>query len=189
MRRLPWILLAILTVGLASPAFAQSTQTTAGKSFGVQFGAGLGYGTRPDNTSRDIKVAWNAGGVAILPFTDNWAFQPELKYDHRLINLGGITTKVGYVSLPILLRNKFLGVYMVQGVSINTVAHASILDVDFKEALQSPDVAIVIGVGKRFEKWSLEGRWETGLRTFQKDLDLSGVRMRAVTAVGTWYIK
>ena len=185
MRRLPWILLAILIVALASPASAQ----TAGKSFGVTVGFGLGYGTVPDGTSRKMEPTFNGGVVAVLPFSTNWAFQPELKYDKRKITTGGISTDVGYISLPILLRNKFHGVYMVQGISINTVAHASIFDVDFKDALQSPDVAIVIGVGKRFDRWSLEGRWETGLRTFQKGLDLSGVRMRSLTAVGTVYLK
>ena len=190
MRRLPWILLAILTVGLASPASAQSTQTTAGKSFGVTLGVGKAYGTVPKGTERNMETTFNVGGVAVMPFSDNWAFQPELKYDKRTIAVGGISTDVGYISLPILLRNKFMGVYMVQGVSINMVAHADIFGVDFKKALNTPDVAIVLGVGKRFNnRFSLEGRWETGLRSFQKDLALSGVHMRSLTAVGTVYLK
>jgi hypothetical protein len=69
------------------------------------------------------------------------------------------------------------------------VASASVLDVDFKSALNSPDVAIVLGAGKRFDKWSLEGRRETGLRNFQKDVDLGGVHMRALTAVVTVFLK
>lgn len=187
MRRLPLVLatLAIVMVGMASPASAQ----TAGKSFGLQAGFGLGYGTVPKDTTRKMEPMFNIGGVAIMPFSTNWAFQPELKYDKRKITVGGISTDVGYISLPVLVRNKFLGVYMVQGLAINTVAHASIFDVDFKKALTSPDVTILIGVGKRHDRWSIEGRWETGLRTFQKDLALSGVRMRSITAVGTVYLK
>lgn len=189
MRRLSWLLfaaVALVTIGLASPASAQ----TAGNSFGVQIGFGTAYGTVPkDGGTRKMEPTFNVGGVAIMPLSTNWAFQPELKYDKRKITIGGVSTEVGYVSLPLLLRNRFLGVYMVQGVSINTVAHASIFDVDFKDALNSPDVSIVLGVGKRFDRWSLEGRWETGLRTFQKDLELSGVRMRALTAVASVYLK
>lgn len=185
MRRLPVLLLAIAVVCLASPAFAQ----TADKNVGVTAGFGLGYGTVPDGGTREMETTFNVGAVAVLPFSTNWAFQPELKYDKRKITIGGVTTDVSYVSVPLLIRNKFFGIYMVQGVSINTVASASIFDVDFKDAITSPDVAIIIGVGKRFERWSLEGRWETGLRTFQKDLDLGGVRMRALTAVATVYLK
>lgn len=161
MRRLTWLVCAILTVGMAVPAFAQ---TTAGKNVGISVGAGIGYGTVPDGTDRKIEGAFNGGLVAVLPLSENWAFQPELRYDKRKVTTGGITTEVSYVTLPVLLRNKFLGIYMVQGVSFNAAASASIFDVDFKDAIQSPDVSIVLGVGKRFERWSLEARWETGLR-------------------------
>lgn len=186
MRRFGWILLAILTIGLAAPA---SAQTTSGKTYGFTAGLGIGYGTVPSKADRKMEPTFNGGVMAVLPFSSNWAFQPELKYDRRTITIGGVSTDVGYVSVPVLLRNKFRGIYMVQGLSINTVAHASIFDVDFKDALQTPDVAIVIGAGKRFERWSLEGRWETGLRSFQKNVDLGGVRMRSLTAVGTVYLK
>lgn len=185
MRKLYWILLAILIIGVASPAAAQ----TAGKSFGITAGFGTGYGTVPEGKTRKMEPTFNAGVMAIVPFSTNWAFQPELKYDKRKITEGGISTDISYVSLPLLLRNKFFGIYMVQGISINTVASASILDVDFKDAMSSPDVTIVLGVGKRFDRWSLEGRWETGLRNTQKDISLGGVRTRALTAVGTIYLK
>ncbi len=87
------------------------------------------------------------------------------------------------------MRNRFLGIYMVQGISINTVASAKIFGVDFKDAITSPDIALIVGAGKRFERWSLEGRWETGFRSFQKDVNLGGVKMRTLTAVATVYIK
>lgn len=184
MRRLPW-LLALLTIGLASPAYAQN----AGKAFGVTVGFGLGYGTVPEGVNRDMEPTFNAGAVAVLPFSDNWAFQPELKFDRREIDVGNVTTNVSYISVPLLLRNKFLGIYMVQGISINNVVSASIFDVDFKDTLTTPDVALIVGVGKRFERWSLEGRWETGFRSFQKDLAINGVKMRSLTAVATVYLK
>lgn len=187
MRKLPVLLIACLALGAAVPAFAQTA--AADKNVGITAGFGLGYGTIPEGGTRDMETTFNVGAVAVLPFSNNWAFQPELKYDRRKITIGGITTEVSYASLPLLIRNKFLGIYMVQGVSINTVLSASIFDEDFKDAITSPDVAIIIGAGKRFDRWSLEARWETGLRTFQKDLDLGGVRMRALTAVATVYLK
>lgn len=186
MRRLPLLCSLIVLVGLAAPA---SAQTAAEKNFGITGGFGLGYGTVPEGSDRKMEPTFNIGGVAVMPFSENWAFQPELKFDRRKITIGGVTTNVSYVSVPVLLRNKFLGIYMVQGVSLNNVVSASIFDVDFKDAITTPDVAIVLGVGKRFERWSLEGRWESGLRTFQKDIDSGGVRMRSLTAVATVYLK
>jgi hypothetical protein len=185
MRRLQSIVLALVVLGAATPAFAQ----TAGKSFGITAGFGAGYGTVPNGHSRKMEPTVNGGVMALLPLSANWAFQPELKWDHRKLTTGGISTNMNYVSIPLLFRNKFRGVYMVQGIAINPVMSASILDVDFKDAIRTPDVSIIIGVGKRFDRWSLEGRWETGLRTVQKDLQFAGVHHRSLTAVGTVYLK
>src|SRR5690606_34604672 len=109
MRRLPVLWLAIAAVCLASPAFAQ----TADKNVGVTAGFGLGYGTVPEGTTREMEATFNIGAMAVLPFSTNWAFQPELKYDKRKITIGGVTTDVSYVSVPLLIRNKFFGIYMV----------------------------------------------------------------------------
>jgi hypothetical protein len=125
-------------------------------------------GPVPDGTDRKVGATFNGGLVAALPFSDNWAFQPELRYDKRKITTGGITTDVSYISVPVLLRNQFLGIYMVQGVSINAVASASIFDVDFKDAIQSPDFGIVIGVGKRFGRWSLKARCSPACATCRR---------------------
>ena len=175
------ILAAVLA---AAPA---SAQTPDAKGWGVTAGLGIGYGTVPEGTTRDMEPTFNGGVFAVLPFSDNWSFQPELRLERRTINTGEIPTDITYLNVPLLLRNKFFGIYMVQGVSINTVMSGSIFDVDFKDALNTPDVAIIIGAGKKFDRWSVEGRWETGLRELQKDLDLSGVRARALTGVVSIY--
>lgn len=168
------------------PAFAQSSD---GGRWGVQGAVGIGYGTVPEGTTRDPETTFNGGVFAVLPMSDNWSFQPEVKFDKRTITIGEIPTSVSYLSVPVLLRNRFLGIYMVQGVAINTVMAASIFDVDFKQAITSPDVAIVIGIGKVFGRFSVDARWESGLRTFQKDLDLGGVRLRAATANVSIFLK
>lgn len=134
MRRLSVFLLTLAcAVGASAPAAAQT--------WGVQVGAGLGYGTIPEGSTREVKATFNGGVFAVLPISNSFSFQPELKYDHRTITVNGIPTEVDYISVPILLRNTLFGIYMVQGVSINTVARASIFDVDFKEAIASPDIS------------------------------------------------
>jgi hypothetical protein len=189
MRRGTLALVAILVaVWSATPA---SAQTMRGTNWGVTGGFGIGYGTVPEGTTRDMEPALNLGVFAVVPLNESWSFQPELKYDKRTINTGEIPHEIDYLSVPILFRNKFLGIYMVQGLAVNFVTRASIFDVDFKEATTSPDFAIIIGAGKRFDRWSLEGRWETGYRSVQKDLpgDLGGVRARSLTAVVSVYLK
>jgi len=182
--------LALFTLVAATwSAAPASAQTMRGTSWGVTGGIGIGYGTVPKNTTRDPEPTFNGGVFAVLPLSENWSFQPELRLDKRTITTGEIPIDVTYLSVPVLLRNRFLGIYMVQGISLNTVMSASIFDVGFKDALTSPDFAIIVGAGKRFDRWSLEGRWETGLRSFQKDLALSGVRTRSITAVVSVYLK
>ena len=174
---------------LAWSAAPASAQMADGKSWGVTAGLGIGYGAVPEGTTRDPEPTFNGGVFAVLPFSERWAFQPELRYDKRTITTNEVPTAVQYLTVPLLLRNKFLGIYMVQGLSLNVLTSASIFDVDFKKAHTSPDVAIIVGAGKRFDRFSVEGRWETGLRSFQKDLELTGVHLRAVTAVVSVYMK
>jgi hypothetical protein len=184
MRRLSTILSAVIAItAFASPVAAQS-----GPSVGITAGIGLGYGTVNKGTTREMKGTYNGGLFAELPISARWAFQPELKFDHRDISIGGVETKVNYVSLPLLFRNRIAGIYMVQGVSINTVTSASIFDVNFKSIYNSPDIALVIGAGKRTGRLGIDVRWESGFRTFQKNVS-SGVRMRAITAVGSFFLK
>lgn len=180
-------LLFFTIMAVAWSATPASAQTADVKSWGVTAGAGMSYGTVPEGTTRDMEEMFNGGVFAVLPFSDNWSFQPELRLEKRTITTGEIPTEITYLNVPLLLRNKFFGIYMVQGISLNTVMSASIFDVDFKDALNSPDFAIIIGAGKRFNRWSIEGRWETGLRELQKDLELSGVRARALTGVVSIY--
>jgi hypothetical protein len=186
MRRLSTILTAAIVVAaFAAPAAAQSND---GPSWGVTAGIGLGYGTVTGDTTREVKATYNGGLFAELPMSARWAFRPELKYDHRTITIGAVPTELNYVTLPLLFTNKIAGFYMVQGVSINTIASASIFDVDFKPIYNSPDIALIIGAGKRTGKISIDVRWESGFRTFQKNVS-SGVRMRAITATGSYHFK
>ena len=187
MRRRNLILFTIIAAAWSSTPVAAQTMRSSG--WGVTAGFGISYGTVPEGTTRDMEPAFNVGLFGVLPLSDNWSFQPEVRYDKRTINTGEIPTDINYLDVAALFRNRFAGIYMVQGVSLNTVVSASIFDADFKSALNSPDIAIIIGAGKRFERWSIEGRWETGLRELQKELALDGVRARTLTAVVSWYIK
>jgi len=186
MRRISSLLAAAIAVtAFATPAAAQSTDNP---SWGVVAGIGLGYGTVDKNSSREMKATVNGGLFADLPISARWGFRPEIKFDHRDISIGNVPTQLNYISVPLLFRNNIKGLYMVQGVSINTIASASIFDVDFKSIYNSPDIALVIGAGKRTNRIGIDVRWESGFRTFQKNIS-SGVRMRAITANVSYHFK
>lgn len=187
MRRLSVLLIAL--VALAWPASSASAQSADGVGWGVTGGVGIAYGTITADATRKMEPTFNGGVFASLPLSERWSFQPEVRYDIRKITISGISTDVTYISVPLLLKNKVWGIYMVQGVALNFLTRADVFDVDFKDVYTSPDVALVIGAGKRFNRVSVEGRWETGFRTFQKDIAVGGVRMRALTAVVSYHIK
>lgn len=152
-------------------------------TWGVQ-AFGVAYGTVPKDSGTTRKMEPNVNGdvFVALPIGGGFRFQPEVKFDHREITIGGITTKTSYLTVPLLVRNDFLGIFMTQGVGLNFLTKAEVFDVDFKDTLTSPDFSIIIGVGKTIGRVSVEGRWDIGVRTFQKDISEGGVRLRAITA-------
>ncbi|MGE3402389.1 MAG: outer membrane beta-barrel protein [Vicinamibacterales bacterium] len=190
MRVLQIAALALLvTVASAMPARAQSFPDEF--TWGVQGGLGMGYGTVPPDsgTTREMGSPFAGGIFAAIPIGGGFRFQPEFKFDHREVTIGGITTKANYLSVPLLFRNDFLGIFMTQGVSLNFLRSATVLDNDFKDAYTSLDYGIIMGLGKTVGRVSLEGRWDTGLRSFQKDIGVGGVRHRALTGVVSVHLK
>ncbi len=182
------ILTAVVLAASVTPALAQYSDD--GIAWGVQGSIGTNYPTVPPESGavRTFEPNYTVGLFASMPFIGSFRFQPEVKWDHRDVTIGGVTTKMDYLSVPLLLRSSFLGIYMSQGVAINVPMRVSIFDVDFKSAYTSPDVAIILGVGKRVGRVSIEGRWDTGFRSMQKGLEAGGTRHRALTAVVSYQI-
>ena len=178
--------ISLVALALASSATPASAQT-ATKSWGVTAGFGIGYGTITETSTREMEPTLNGGVFAELPLSERWSFRPELKYDRRTINIGNIPTEVSLISVPVLVTNNVWGIYFVQGVSFNFLQSAEIFDVDFTDAYTSPDIALIVGGGKRFGRLSVEGRWETGFRTFQKDVPVGGTRLRTLTGVVSYH--
>jgi hypothetical protein len=179
----------LVTVASAMPALAQSFGDEF--TWGLQGGFGVGYGTIPPDsgTTRSMGSPFAGGIFAAVPIGGGFRFQPEVKFDHREVTIGGITTKANYLSVPLLFRNDFLGIFMMQGVSLNFLRSAKVLDEEFKDAYTSPDYGIILGIGKTLGRVSLEGRWDTGIRSFQKGIGVGGVRHRALTGVVSVHLK
>lgn len=184
---LPVLAVAVLAAS-ATPAMAQYSDD--GIAWGVQGSLGTNYSTVPPDsgTTRKWETNYTVGLFAVTPFAGPFKFQPEVKWDHRDVTVGGITTKMDLLSVPLLFRTSILGLFMTQGIAINVPMRVSIFDVDFKRAYTSPDVAIIISVGKKVGRVSVEGRWDTGFRSMQKGIDAGGTRHRALTGVVSYQI-
>ncbi len=189
MRRLLLPVLAAVVLA-ASVTPAQAQLSDSGLAWGVQGSIGTNYATVPPDsgTTRKWETNYTVGLFAVTPFIGSFKFQPEVKWDHRDVTVGGITTKMDYLSVPLLFRSSFLGIFMTQGIAINVPMKVSIFDIDFKSAYTNPDVAIILGVGKRVGRVSIEGRWDTGFRSMQKDIGAGGTRHRAITGVVSYQI-
>lgn len=175
---------------IASVAPARAQLADDGFAWGVQGTVGTNYATVPPDsgTTRKFETNYAVGAFAVMPFIGSFKFQPEVKWDHRDVTVGGITTKMQYLSVPLLLRSSFLGIVMTQGIAINVPLSVKIFDIDFKKAYTSPDVAIILGVGKQVGRVTVEGRWDTGFRSMQKDIGAGGTRHRAITGVVSYRI-
>jgi len=175
---------SLVLVGLSVlPAFAQSTQDPRG---GIEIGAGATYLTVPKGTSRSMGVGVMAGAFAVVPLTSMYKLQPEIHYEYRQSKVAGSDRKFGYISIPILVRmSLFKGLYIIEGPAVHVPVSAKVAGQDVKDNTQSPDVSIVIGVGKRVGKIGLEGRWDSGIRRVQKTVGTGDVatRHRSISGV------
>ena len=120
MRRLllPVVTAVVLAVSV-TPARAQYADD--GIAWGVQGSVGTNYATIPPDsgTTRKWETNYTVGMFAVTPFLGGFRFQPEIKWDHRNVTIGGITTNMDYLSVPLLFRSSFLGIFMTQGFAIN----------------------------------------------------------------------
>ncbi len=174
---------SLVLVGLSAlPALAQSTQDPRG---GIEIGAGATYLTVPKGTSRSMGAGFMAGAFAVAPITSMYKLQPEIHYEYRRSKVAGADRTFGYISIPILLRmSLFKGLYIIEGPGLHVPVRAKVAGQNVKANTKSPDVSIVIGVGKRVGKIGLEGRWDSGIRTVQKTVGRGDVATRHRSIAG-----
>jgi hypothetical protein len=174
----------VLLVGLSAvPGFAQTANEPRG---GVEIGAGATYLAVPKGVSRKMDVGGMAGLFVVGRLSTMYRLQPEIHYEYRQSKVAGSTRTFEYISIPILVRaSLFKGIYILEGPAAHFPVRARVAGHDVYANTLSPDVSIVIGVGKRVGRVGLEGRWDSGIFQVQKTLEPGdvGTRHRSITGV------
>lgn len=129
-------------------------QEKSGKRIG--FRAGVNYFTQRIELNRDYERGDYITGLTLglfreIPINNNLTFQPELVYNRMGGKADSITTKLRYVSLPLLLKvhGKRFGAYV--GPQFSLLMNAKEekemgSELDVKDKYKSADLAGVAGV-------------------------------------------
>ena len=162
------ILLSILIAG--SSAFGQ---------FGFRKGIKVGYNWATlsgDDYAESRKAL--VGGIAVefnlLPL---FSFELDVLYSPRGASSDGIETKMNYISVPMVLKKKFIPVgihpYILGGPEFNFLISAKAGEEDVKDLFTSEDLVFVIGAGLEFSFMAnsayVEARYSYGLNNVFRD--------------------
>ncbi|MBM3776780.1 MAG: hypothetical protein FJW23_00895 [Acidimicrobiia bacterium] len=181
------VLAGVFTLLAAAPGRAQDAM------LGVQAGAGPTYLTVPESIARSLGPGVTGGVFGVVPIISTIGIQGEARYTLRRSSLSapaGVPVRTGdvtlhYLSVPVLARVRLFGdIYLVEGPAFHFPIRGRLGGVDITDDLQT-DLTFVVGIGRRGERYSFEGRWESGMR-FTRRVLLPGdvpTRNRALTGL------
>jgi hypothetical protein len=179
---LPALLIALLATG---NVFAQVV------SGGVRVGgnlANLKYSEGDLSETDDSKFGPLVGLYLTAMLNDQFGIQPELVYSSMGSKSGDETTKLGYISIPILVRYQIVEqVHLLLGPQPSFLLSAKIEedgeDFDVKDELKSLDFSGVIGIGADFDRFNVGLRYALGLASILDEDDDFKIKTRAFQIV------
>ena len=172
------ILLSILIAG--STAFGQ---------LGFRKGIKVGYnwasisGDVEDTESRKAIT----GGIAVeFNLLTLFSFELDVLYSPRGASFQGTETKLNYISVPMVLKKKFIPVgihpYILGGPEFNFLISAKADDEDVKDSFTSEDLVFVVGAGLEFsflgKSAYVETRYSYGLNNINRDAEAGEAKNR-----------
>lgn len=171
------ILLSILIAG--STAFGQ---------FGFRKGIKVGnnWATISGDEYPESRQAL-AGGIAVeFNLMPLFSFELDVLYSPRGAAQEGIETKLNYISVPMVLKKKFIPVgihpYILGGPEFNFLLSAKREDEDLKDLFTSEDFVFVVGAGLEFSflrnSAYVEARYSYGLNNIFTDPDAEDAKNR-----------
>ena len=170
-----------LTIGLLGIALF-ATHTLAWGQLGMRTGVKAGYGWATlsgDNVSDVESRKVLMGGLSLeLSVLGLLNVQADLMYSPRGAQTpAGEKTELTYLSIPVVLKMKFLPVgihpYILAGPELGFLISAKAAGHDIKDDCKSQDLGIVGGVGLEFsllgKSVMVEARYYYGLNSINKD--------------------
>jgi hypothetical protein len=155
---------------------AISTVSFAQLSGGVRAGLNLSnqkFSVGDESESGDMKAGFLLGLYLTGNISDNVAIQPELVYSSMGAKDDDGDLKLGYISIPILLRynfNEMINLHV--GPQFGILASAKVEDEDIKDFYKGLDVGAAIGLGADFGAFNAGVRYYMGLSNIAEDNDL-----------------
>lgn len=145
---------------------------------GIRKGIKVGYNLATlSGDDLETRKAIAGGGSLEFNLLGLLAFQVDVLYSPRGASIqNGVETKLNYISIPIVLKQKFFPVgihpYILGGPEFNYLISAKRDGTDIKDNTKSQDLAIVIGGGLEFSLLGnsayIEGRYSYGLNDIGK---------------------
>lgn len=148
---------------------------------GIRKGIKVGYNwatlSGDDLNGVESRKSIAGGGSLEFNLLGLLAFQVDVLYSPRGTSIqNGVETKLNYISIPIVLKQKFFPVgihpYIMGGPEFNYLLSAKTDDIDIKDQIKSQDLVIVIGGGLEFSLLGnsayIEGRYSYGLNDIGK---------------------
>ncbi len=162
-------------------AFIAVKTNAQGFRFGAKLGANLSK-ISGKSFNEAFNLGYHAGLFAEIDFTKTWGIQPELLLNQsstRTTDFNGnllpdITTRLNYLSIPILVRYNFAKIFTLNagpqfGIAIDK--NKSLLQ-NGGDAFKNGDFAMLAGLQINLKKFRVYGRYNIGLSNLN-DIDNS----------------
>jgi hypothetical protein len=182
------ILLSLAIILIIVPSFAQEPSRV---EFGVKAGANFANLSDDADTDRDSRTAVHLGLLAHIHLSKFFALQPELLYSAQgAISQNETKTKLGYISIPVLLQYMFDNGFRLQtGPQFSFLAGAenefNDVDTDIKDLVKSTDISWSFGLGFLTESgFGVDARYNLGLTDISEND--AGLKNR-VFQIGLFY--
>jgi hypothetical protein len=165
-------LLSAICITVLVGTFAQAQNISVGARGGLNFATAT-FSSSGVTVAPSTRTGIMLGGYATVMFTDNFGLQPELFYLGNGYTSGGVTTKLNYLSLPVLFRYNITEMFHLLagpqlGVLMSAKQTGGGATVDIKDAVNSSDFGISTGLGLDFSKFNAGVRYYAGLSNISK---------------------
>jgi len=142
---------------------AVSTASFAQLSGGIRAGVNLSDNSG-DDVEADMKAGFQLGVYLVGNLSDKIALQPELVYSGLGSKDDDESTKLNYISIPVLLRyniNDMINLHV--GPQFGILTSAKYGDTDIKDGLKGLDTGLAVGLGLDFAAFNAGLRYYAGL--------------------------
>ncbi len=174
---------------------------SSGAAAQVRYGAkaGVTFATidAPEQPDYELRFGLAAGGFVVWPIGSRFAFQPEVLFNQKGAKIDSdlveASIRFDYLEVPLLARYNLTSsaqpFFLVGGPSLAFRLHAEASallgeeseSIDITDDTEELDWGLVVGAGKEFSRFSVEGRYTHGF----KDVDPDGanIKNRAITVL------